>query len=78
MSSTNLYGAVMYGAGAFTDRQVEILATFFKRTNKQHTIRRIRFVTPELAIVDIDNEFAESQQCPEASSPHLTACSGHH
>ena len=56
ISFTNLYGTVMYGADAFTKRQVEVLATFFKGTNKRHTIRRIRFVTPDVAIVDIDNE----------------------
>jgi uncharacterized protein (TIGR02246 family) len=46
----------MYGAPAFIDRHRQILATFYKGTRKQHRIRRIRFVTPEVAIVDIDNE----------------------
>ena len=53
---TNLFGMVMYGAPAFAQRHSEILATFYKGTTKHHTIRRIRFVTPEVAIVDIDNE----------------------
>ena len=56
VSFTNLFGMVMYGAPAFAQRNAEILATFYKGTTKRHTIRRIRFVTPDVAIVDIDNE----------------------
>jgi uncharacterized protein (TIGR02246 family) len=55
-SFTNLFGMVMYGAPAFAGRHSEILATFYKGTTKQHAIRRIRFITPDVAIVDIDNE----------------------
>ena len=55
-SFTNVFGMVMYGAPAFASRHKEILSTFYKGTTKTHAIRRIRFVTPEVAIVDIDNE----------------------
>ncbi len=55
-SFTNLFGMVMYGAPAFVERHRQILATFYKGTTKHHAIRRIRFVTPDVAIVDIDNE----------------------
>ena len=41
---------------SFTKRHTEILATFYKGTTKHHEVRRIRFVTPEVAIVDIGNE----------------------
>jgi uncharacterized protein (TIGR02246 family) len=56
VSFTNLFGMVMYGARAFKDRHSEILSTFYKGTKKNHVIRRIRFVTHDVAIVDIDNE----------------------
>ncbi len=56
VSFTNLFGMVMYGAVAFTARHSEILATFYKGTSKHHSIRRMRFITPDVAIVDIDNE----------------------
>ena len=56
VSFTNLFGMVMYGAPAFEARHREILATFYKGTTKRHLVRRIRFVTPDVAIVDIDNE----------------------
>ncbi len=55
-SFTNLFGMVMYGAPAFAERHRQILTTFYKGTTKHHAIRRIRFVTPDVALVDIDNE----------------------
>jgi uncharacterized protein (TIGR02246 family) len=55
-SFTNLFGMVMYGKPAFAQRHSEILRTFYKGTTKHHAIRRIRFVTPDVALVDIDNE----------------------
>ena len=55
-SFTNLFGMVMYGAPAFANRHSEILATFYKGSIKKHMVRRIRFLTPDVAIVDIDNE----------------------
>ena len=55
-SFTNLFGMVMYGAPAFEKRHAEILSTFYKGTTKRHVVRRIRFVTADVAIVDIDNE----------------------
>lgn len=56
VSFTNLFGMVIYGRPAFVKRHAEILATFYKGTTKHHAVRRIRFVTPDVAIVDIDNE----------------------
>jgi uncharacterized protein (TIGR02246 family) len=55
-SSTNLFGMVMYGAPAFASRHREILSSFYKGTSKKHVVRRVRFLTPDVAIVDIDNE----------------------
>jgi len=55
-SFTNLFGMVMYGRPAFVQRHSQILATFYKGTTKHHEIRRLRLVTPDVAIVDIDNE----------------------
>ena len=55
-SFTNLFGMVMYGAPSVRARHIEILSTFYKGTTKTHAIRRVRFVTPDVAIVDIDNE----------------------
>jgi uncharacterized protein (TIGR02246 family) len=54
----------MYGAPAFTERHRQILATFYKGTTKHHAIKRVRFVTPDVAIVDIDNEIRGVKQMP--------------
>ena len=53
---TNLFGMVLYGAPAFASRHTEILTTFYKGTTKHHVVRRLRFLGPDVAIVDIDNE----------------------
>lgn len=55
-SEANLFGMVMYGAPAFAAGHSEILAMLYKGTTKRHSVRRVRFVTPDVAIVDIDNE----------------------
>lgn len=65
LSFTNLFGMVMYGAPAFASRHREILSTFYKGTTKQHVVRRIRFVTPDVAIVDIDNQVSGVKAMPE-------------
>lgn len=64
VSFTNLFGMVMYGAPAFTARHSEILSTFYKGTRKKHVVRRIRFVTADVALVDIDNEVHGVKQMP--------------
>lgn len=63
-SFTNLFGMVIYGAPAFAKRHSEILSTFYKGTTKKHVVRRIRFLTPDVAIVDIDNEVHGVQAMP--------------
>ena len=64
VSFTNIFGMVLYGRPAFVQRHTEILATFYKGTTKHHAIRRIRFVTPDVAIVDIDNEVRRVRTMP--------------
>lgn len=54
-SFTNRFGTVMYGPALFAERHQEIFATFYKGTTRHDVIRRIRFVTPDVAIVDIDS-----------------------
>ena len=54
----------MYGAPAFAKRNADILSSFYKGTTRQHVIRRIGFVTPDVAIVDIDNEIRGVKAMP--------------
>jgi uncharacterized protein (TIGR02246 family) len=64
VSFTNIFGMVMYGHEAFEKRHSEILASFYKGTTKSQVVRRIRFVTPDVAIVDIDNEVRGVRSMP--------------
>ena len=64
LSFTNVFGMVMYGADAFVKRNSQILDTFYKGTTKSQVIRRIRFVTADVAIVDIDNEIRGVKSMP--------------
>lgn len=64
VSFTNVFGMVMYGASDFVERQRKILTTFYKGTTKHHVVRRIRFVTPDVAIADIDNEVRGVKSMP--------------
>jgi len=68
VSFTNLFGMVMYGKAAFKTRHSDILSTFYKGTTKSHVIRKIRFVTPEVAIVDINNEIRGVKTMPAGIS----------
>lgn len=64
ISFTNLFGMVMYGAPNFIERHRVILSTFYKGTVKRHTVRTVRFVTRDVAIVDIDNELRGVKTMP--------------
>lgn len=64
VSFTNLFGMVMYGAPAFAERHALILETFYKGTRKKHSVRKIRFLTQEVAVVDIDNELSNIREMP--------------
>lgn len=64
VSFTNLFGMVFYGKSAFAARHQEILTSFYKGTRKKHVIRRIKFITVDVAIVDIDNELSGVKVMP--------------
>jgi uncharacterized protein (TIGR02246 family) len=53
---TNIYGMVFEGHDAFEKRHAETFATFFKGSVRRETVRNIRLVTREVAIVDVDTE----------------------
>ncbi len=73
VSFTNIFGMSMSGAPAFTQRHSEILKTFYKGTTKRHVIRRLRFITPDVAIVDVDNEVHGVKTLPPVSRCRPTA-----
>jgi uncharacterized protein (TIGR02246 family) len=63
-SFTNIRGTVFYGHRAFEDRHVEIFRTFFKGSRLAMSPTKIRFVRPDVAIVDIATEVSELKSAP--------------
>lgn len=61
---TNIYGMVFDGHDAFQKRHAESFATFFKGSTRQEKIRRIRFVTRDVAIVDVNTEVTGFRRMP--------------
>jgi uncharacterized protein (TIGR02246 family) len=53
---TNILGMVFYGRQPFEDRHEEIFTTFYKGSRLKQSIRKLRFVTQDVAVVDIDTE----------------------
>jgi uncharacterized protein (TIGR02246 family) len=71
-SFTNIRGTVFYGHSAFEDRHIEIFRTFFKGSKLTMSPTKIRFVRPDVAIVDIATEVSGLRDAP----PGVTAGAG--
>lgn len=65
---TNIFGMMLYGHEAFEARHRQIFSTFFKGTRRKMTVRRVRFVTPDVALVDVDTEVAGIRAMPPGVS----------
>jgi len=63
-SFTNIRGTVFYGHRAFEDRHVEIFRTFFKGSKLEMSPTKIRFVRPDVAIVDIATKVGRLRGAP--------------
>ncbi len=63
-SFTNIRGTVFYGHQAFEERHAEIFRTFFKGSKLVMFVTRLRFVKPDVAIVDIATELSDLQSAP--------------
>jgi uncharacterized protein (TIGR02246 family) len=51
---TNIYGMTFDGHDAFEKRHAQSFATFFKGSRRQQTIRHLKFVSHDVAIVNSD------------------------
>lgn len=63
-SFTNIVGTVYYGHKAFEDRHRDIFGAFFKGSRITMTVGRIRFVRPDVAIVDVATEVSDLRGTP--------------
>ncbi|WP_167772393.1 SgcJ/EcaC family oxidoreductase [Bradyrhizobium frederickii] len=68
ISAFNTSGADMSGKDVFCQRQLQILGGIFKGTTKKQTIRRLRFITDDVAVVDIDNEIHALKATPSGAA----------
>ena len=68
-SFTNIRGTLFYGHRAFEERHIEIFRTFFKGSRLAMSATKIRFVRPDVAIVDIATEVSQLREAP----PGVTA-----
>ena len=69
-SFTNIRGTVFYGHKAFEDRHREIFTGFFKGSKLAMSITRIRFVRPDVAIVDLSTELSNLSGAPPGVRPN--------
>jgi uncharacterized protein (TIGR02246 family) len=53
---TNIYGMVFEGHDDFERRHAETFGSFFKGGTRRETIRRLKFIAPTVALVDVDTE----------------------
>jgi uncharacterized protein (TIGR02246 family) len=68
-SFTNIRGTVFYGYQAFLDRHVEIFDGFFKGSRLEMTVSRIRYVRPDVAIVDLETKITDLKGHPPGVLP---------
>jgi len=65
-SFTDVFGAISRSRAELEKRQVELFAAHFKGSLLALKVRRIRFLRPDIAIVDIDTEVTGSHKLPPA------------
>jgi uncharacterized protein (TIGR02246 family) len=64
-SFTNIFGTVRFGREEFKQRHIEIAQTIFKGTSVKNSIAKLRFVRPDIAIVDISGEMTGFAKVPQ-------------
>lgn len=69
-SFTNIRGTVFYGHRAFEERHREIFTGFFKGSRLSMSVTRIRFVRPDVAIVDLATEVGNLGGAPPGIKPN--------
>ncbi|MDL2719015.1 MAG: SgcJ/EcaC family oxidoreductase [Acidobacteriota bacterium] len=63
-SFTDVFGAVSRGRAELEKRQVELFSSLFKGSRLALKVRRVRFLRPDVAIVDIDTEVSGFKKLP--------------
>ncbi len=63
-SFTNVLGIVAYGREIFELRHAEIFSTLYKGSRLQQSIGKLRFIRPDVAVVDVDAAVTGSVRLP--------------
>jgi uncharacterized protein (TIGR02246 family) len=61
---TNVNGEFHFGREAFDRRYADVFAGVFRDTALALTINKLRFIRPDVAVVDIDTELSGAQLRP--------------
>jgi uncharacterized protein (TIGR02246 family) len=64
VSFTNIFGTVRFGRAEFKQRHLEIEQSIFKGTSVKTSIGKLRFVRPDVAIVDISGQMTGFDKVP--------------
>jgi uncharacterized protein (TIGR02246 family) len=66
---TNVFGTFHSGRAEFTRRHAEVFAGFLKGTRIAMTTRKLRFVRPDVAVIDLDVAYADFRTWPSGVQP---------
>jgi uncharacterized protein (TIGR02246 family) len=61
---TNVFGAFHFGREEFLRRHAEVFRGFLKETTIAMSVRKLRFVRPDVAVLDADMAYAGFQTLP--------------
>jgi uncharacterized protein (TIGR02246 family) len=68
-SFTNVIGRQLYGREAFIEQHKRIFSTIYKGSHNAFSIGKIKFLRPDVAVVDIDGILSGASQLPPGLKP---------
>jgi uncharacterized protein (TIGR02246 family) len=63
-SFTNVIGQQLYGRQAFIDQHARIFSTIYKGSHNSLVVGKIKFLRPDVAVVDIDGTLSGANRLP--------------
>jgi uncharacterized protein (TIGR02246 family) len=69
---TNPFGMVFQGRAAIESRHAEIFSGMFREIRETVSVRRVRFLRPDVAIVATDSEVTNYQSLPPVIASSIT------
>ncbi len=67
-SFTNIMGTTSFGRQGFESRHEELFATIYKGSNLKLTIKRLKFLRPDVALADIEAKLDGYSKLPPESA----------